>query len=83
MIKVIAIILSIVISVVLIGSIGYMIVGSVINLINGQAVGDAIATAWSNYTNFVLGLFGKAHAEPDITFEFTNKCIDVVGCTSL
>lgn len=83
MIRIIALVLSIVISVVVIASVGYLIVKSVVNLFNGLSIGDAVTNAWWTYRDFVLGIFGRAHAEPDITFEFTNKCINVVGCTSL
>jgi hypothetical protein len=85
MIKVVAIILSIVLAVgflATVGIIGYKTIGYMVN--QKFAFGDAVDWAWKDYTEMIGGIFEKAEA--DGYFEYpitTNRYVNVVGCTSL
>ncbi len=87
MIKVIAIILSVILvigSLGTVGIVGYKTAGYMIN--QHFAFGDAIDWAWKDYTEIIGGFFDKAEAEDDGYFEYDitlNKYVEVVACTSL
>ena len=86
MMKAIAIVLTVVIAVVILGSAGFVGVKTGENIINQKyAFGDAISLAWTDYTILVSKLFGYAEAE-DGYFEYeitTNSYVEVKACTSL
>ena len=86
MIKAVAIVLTVVIAVVIVGSIGFVGVKTGENMINQKyAFGDAINLAWTDYTILVSKIFGYAEAE-DGYFEYpitTNMYIEVKACTGL
>lgn len=68
-IKVIALILAALIVI----SVGYMIVNSVILLFNGRTVGEAISESWNNLTH-LFGLIKEAKAW-DTEYPMTNQHI--------
>ena len=87
MIKVVAIILTAVIAVVILGTVGFIGVKTGENMINQKySFGDAIGLAWEDYTIFLAGIIGNANAEDDGYFEYpitTNMYVEVKACTSL
>lgn len=87
MIKVVALVLTAVIAVVVLGSFGFIGVKTGEMMINQKySFGDAIGLAWTDYTIFLAGIIGNANAEDDGYFEYpitTNMYIEVKACTGL
>lgn len=88
MIKVICIVLAAILTIGIVGTMGFMIVKTVGYMINQHFdIGTAIQWSWTDFTDFVRGIFGGgAKAEDPNHWETTytvNQHIDVVACTSL
>ncbi|MDT3388631.1 MAG: hypothetical protein LIR46_12865 [Bacteroidota bacterium] len=87
MIKIIAIVLAAIIAVAAIGTLGFMVVKSIGYMVHQHFnLGDAISWSWTDYCDFIGGIFGKAKAESEDYWErdYTiNRNIEVKGCTSL
>lgn len=87
MVRVIAIILAAVITIGILGTIGFVGVKTGAYIINQNFnISEALEWAWEDYTNFVTGIFEGAKGENDNykEWEYTiNKYIEVKGCTSL
>ena len=87
MIKAVAIVLTAIIAVVILGTVGYIGVKTGNYMINQKySFGDAISLGWTDYTIFLAGIIGNAEAEDDGYFEYpitTNMYIEVKACTSL
>lgn len=86
MIKAVAIVLTVVIAVVVLGSAGFIAVKTGQNMINQKySFEDALSLGWTDYTILVSKIFGHAEAE-DGYFEYpitTNMYIEVKACTGL
>lgn len=85
MIKVIALVLTVIIAVVVLGSIGIVGVKTANYMIHQNFnFGEAIKWAFQDYTEWLSTIFVSAEAlDERIEFEMTNKNIDVVACTAL
>ena len=87
MIKVIAFVLAAIIAVAAIGTLGFMVVKTVLYMVNQHfGFGDAVSWAWQDLTDFIGGIFGKAKAESEDYWEreyTVNRNIEIKACTAL
>lgn len=87
MVKIIAVIIAAVLAIGVIGTLGFLIVKTAGYMINQHFnLGNAISWSWTDYVDFIRGIFGGAKADNLYYFEYKitlNEHIPVVGCTSL